>query len=493
MWLALAFVLAACAAPPPPSDRLLVLLPGEPLEIDPRHVVDAQGLRVSRLLFQGLVSIDPHTLEVRPELAESVEPSEDGLVYSVTLRDGLTFSDGSVLDAEDVRRTYESVTEPDSGSRFADNYRRIARIDTPDARHVIFTLREPHAPFLTDLELPIVRSEDTSSHLTLGTGLVSSGPYVVRDVRGRVYDFDARTDWHPGRAAHAALRFVVIRDDNTRALRLLAGAGDVAISSIPPLLVPMFADDPRFVVSSAEGTGTVYVGLELEHPPLDDVRVRRAIAMAIDRAAIAEGKYGGLASIAETWIPEGHWASDADVSLPPFDPAASRALLREAGVAQGTELVLRCSSDRTRVSTARAIAAMLAEVGLAVEVRPSDTGILLADLDAARFDLALMAVPELLEPHAMARFFESRSIPGGPTGGANRWRFRSVELDAALDRGVHAVAIPERRAAYVDVQRILARELPVVPIVHERVVVVSSARAAVAEAPRDGRYAFLAE
>jgi peptide/nickel transport system substrate-binding protein len=493
MWLALAVGIAACGSPPPPSDRLLALIPSEPLEVDPRHVVDAQGLRVSRLIFQGLVSIDPHTLEVRPELAESVEPSSDGLSYAVTLRDGLTFSDGSALDSDDVRATFESVVDPATGSRFADNYRRIARIDTPDARHVVFTLREPHAPFLTDLELPIVRREDAAAHLALGEALVTSGPYVVRSVRGRVYDLDARPDWHRGRAAHAALRLVVIRDDNTRALRLLAGAGDVAISSLPPLLVPMFENDPRFVVTSAEGTGTVYVGLELEHAPLDDVRVRRAIAMAIDRAAIAEGKYGGLASIADTWIPEGHWASDPSITLPSFDREAARALLREAGVAEGTELVLRCSSDRTRVSTARAIASMLADVGLSVEVRPSETGILLADLDAGRFDLALMAVPEMLEPHAMARFFESRSIPGGPTGGANRWRFRSDALDGALAQGVRSVAIADRRRAYLEVQRVLVEELPVVPLVHERVVVVSAVSASLSDAPRDGRYGFLAE
>ncbi len=104
-------------------------------------MVDAQGLRVSRLLFQGLVSIDPHTLEARPELAETVEPSADGLSYAVTLRDGLTFSDGSRLYADDVRATYESVVDPGTGSRFADNYGRIARIDTADARHVTFVLR----------------------------------------------------------------------------------------------------------------------------------------------------------------------------------------------------------------------------------------------------------------------------------------------------------------------------------------------------------------
>jgi peptide/nickel transport system substrate-binding protein len=272
---------------------------------------------------------------------------------------------------------------------------------------------------------------------------------------------------------------------------MLGGAGDLALASIPPLLVPMFEHDSRFVVRTADGTGTVYLGIETEHGVLADVRVRRAIALALDRVAIAEGKYEGLATVAESWIPEGHWAADASIRIPTFDPSAARETLREAGVEQGTRLVLRCSSDRTRVSTANAIASMLAEVGLDVEVRPSETGILLADLDGGRFDLALMALPELFEPHTMGRFFDSRSIPG-EGGGANRWRFRSPELDAALARGVSTLDRDARRAAYVDVQRILARDLPMVPIVHERVTMVTSARAGLDAAPRDGRYAFLA-
>jgi peptide/nickel transport system substrate-binding protein len=133
---------------------------------------------------------------------------------------------------------------------------------------------------------------------------------------------------------------------------------------------------------------------------------------------------------------------------------------------------------------------MLADVGIDIEVRPSETGILLADLDGGRFDLALMALPELFEPHTMGRFFDSHSIPG-EGGGANRWRFRSPELDAALARGVSTLDRAERTAAYADVQRILVRDLPMIPIVHERVTLVATTRADVADAPRDGRYAFL--
>ena len=117
--------LACGGSPASPDDATVVLLSSEPIEIDPRFVLDAQGLRVSRLLFSGLVGIDPATLDVVPVLAERIETDPSGTVVTATLREGLTFSDGSTLDAADVRATFESILDPEVGSRFLETYRRI--------------------------------------------------------------------------------------------------------------------------------------------------------------------------------------------------------------------------------------------------------------------------------------------------------------------------------------------------------------------------------
>lgn len=484
-----------------PDDALVVVLPQDVEQLDPRKVGDAYGLKVSRLIFASLVTIDPRTLEVVPELAERVEV-ESPVRYRVTLRAGLRFSDGSVLDTEDVRATFRSIVDPAIGSRFAKNYQRIERLEVVDAQTIVFVLDAPHATFLTDLEVPILRAEDAHHAVGVPGGAepIGAGPYrLVSRTPGHL-ELRANPRWLHGAPRFPHVRMVVVRDDNTRALRLLAGKGDLALNAIPPLLVPMFQGDARFHVHTARGIGTTYLGTNLDAPALRDVRVRRAIAYAIDRALLVRTKLGGRAQLARGLVPTGSWAYDEDVPTYPYDPARARALLDDAGLRDpdgaGPEprlrLTLRTSTDRFRQSIARAIAAMLAEVGIAVEVRPSELATLIADLDAGRFELSTLQLPEVLEPHVLAWFFTSEHVPGEGREGANRWRMRDPVLDAAFERGRATNVRAERIAAYRDVQRILAEQLPVIPLWHEDVVAITDARAEAFDVPRDGRFATLA-
>lgn len=474
------------------------MIPRDAEQLDPRFVGDPYGLRISRLLFASLVTIDPRTLEVVPDLAESVvvvTPTE----YQVTLREGLKFSDGSPLEARDVAETFRGVVDPDLGSRYARNYRRIADITVLDSRTLRFTLVEPHATFLTDLELPIVRRQDARRRIAAEDGPlpVGAGPYRLKSRSPGVLELDANPYWHRGVPRTPRLRFVVIRDDNTRALRMLAGQGDLAVGAIPPLLLPMFVEDASFHIAEAPGISTMYLGFHTPSSNLSDVRVRRAIAAAIDREKLIEAKYDGKARLTESWVPFGHWAHVDSLPAHSFDPAKSRALLDEAGFTDppGAEprmrLILRTTSDRFRQSVARAIAAMLADVGIDVDVRPSEAATLIADLNKGRFDLTLLQVPEVLEPHVLSWFFDSSRIPGPSGEGANRWGYRNEELDALFEEGRTEIALDRRKAAYAHAQQILARDLPVFPLWQPDTVAVIR-NGIEFDVPRDGRFGTLA-
>ena len=492
-------ICAACSRPPERDpNALVVMLPRDAEQLDPRFVGDPYGLRVSRLLFGSLVTIDPRTLEVIPDLAQSVEalsPTE----FVVKLRPGLRFSDGSALDAEDVVATFAGVVDPTLGSRYARNYRRISEMRVSDPTTIRFVLREPHATFLTDLELPIVRSEDARRRVATPEDPfpVGAGPYRLTKHDAGVLELVANPHWHRGRPLHPSLRLVVIRDDNTRALRMLAGEGDLALASVPPLLLPMFADDVRFETRRAAGISTMYLGFQTQSPKLADVRVRRAVAHAIDRELLVRAKYDGLASVADSWIPAGHWADAGALPTQEFDPDRARALLDEAGFpdppgeAPRMRLVLRTTSERFRQSVARAIAAMLRKVGVDVDVRPSEAATLIADLNRGRFELTLLQVPEVIEPHVLSWFFDSSRIPGPQSEGANRWRYENAELDRLFERGRIEVEQDRRREAYEQAQRILARDLPVLPLWQPDIVAVVR-RGSAFDVPRDGRFGTLA-
>jgi peptide/nickel transport system substrate-binding protein len=490
-------LLAACSpASAPPHDATVVVLPRVPEELDPRFVADAYGLKVSRLLFASLVTIDPHTLEILPDLAETIEqpsPTE----YVVTLRRGLAFADGSTLDATDVVATYRGVAHPSLGSRYAVTYRRIAEVRALSPRVVRFRLHEPHAPFLTDLELPIVRAEDAWRRMPFddATAFVGAGPYRLRERSERRLELEANEHWYGGAPTHARLRFVVVQDDNVRALRMVAGKGDVALNAIPALLLPMLAERSELRIERVPGIGTTYLGCNTESPALRDPRVRHAIALAIDRASLVRAKLGGHARLAEGWIPPGH-PLHTPLSETPFDPRLAHVLLDEAGLRADDDgvrarLVLRVGADRARVSVARAIAAMLRDVGLDVEVRPSESATFFADLNDGRFDLAFLQLPELYEPHLLSWFFASDKIPGEGGEGANRWRYRSPALDALLERGRTTSNLEARRAIYGEAERLLANDRPTIPLWHEDSIAVVR-EGVIFRVPRDGRLSPLA-
>ena len=495
----LAALLFACAPTPaaPPIDEhtLRVVLPREVAELDPRFVTDPYGLKISRLLFASLVTIDPDTLEVIPDLAESLtlvsNPADSSrTVYEARLRPNLVFSDGTPLDTSDVVATYEALRDSRLGSVFSRNYTRITRVIALDSRTVRFELDAPHATFPTDLEMPIVRARDALRRFDWRSEPpIGAGPYVLAPGSDSAHlGLRANTRWHRGTVTHPRLRFDVVRDDNTRALRLLGGEADVALNAIPPILVPLFDEDPRFEVRTAPGIGTTYLGFHTERVPL---ALREAIAHAIDRALLVRAKLDGRAHVTDSWIPAAHWAS---IALAPreFDPDRARASIsRLDDELRARRWVLRVSSDRFRVSLARAIAAMLADVGLHVDVRPSEPGTLIADLDEGRFDLCLLQVPEVIEPHVLSWFFGSDRVPGEGIGGANRWRLRDIELDQAFERGRVTTARADRVEAYATVQRRLHETLPVLPLWQEDHVAVVR-RGVAFEVPRDGRFGRLA-
>ena len=493
-------MLVACGtdAGKPRDGAVTVVLPRDAQELDPRFSGDAYGHKISRLLFASLVTIDPQTLEVVPDLAEEVVV-EAPTRYRALLRSGLKFSDGSTLDAEDVVATFRGVVAPELASRYAQSYRRITRVHAQDARTVIFELDGPHATFLTDLELPVMRAEDALQHVAVlgAEPPVVSGPYLLANREPGRIELRANPHWHGGVPRHPHVRMLVIRDDNTRALRLRAGAGDIALNAIPPLLMPLFESDPAFAVTSAPGVGTTYMGLNLEAKRLRDRRVRVALAHAIDRRTLIDAKLGGRARLARSWIVPGHWAFDDRTPAYEHDPDKARALLDAAGFpadAKGVRmrLSMRCGSDRFRVSIARAVGAMLREVGIEVDIRPTEVATLLHDLGRGRFELTMLQVPEVVEPHVLSLFFGSDKVPGEGGEGANRWRLRSADLDAALERGRRTTERAERVAAYREAQHVLATQLPVIPLWHEDVVAVTSAHASGFVVPRLGRFGTLA-
>ncbi len=416
---------------------------------------------------------DPLTFLPRPALAAETR-WVDATRYRVRLRADAVFHDGRPVTAADVVATYESVLDPAQRSRLRTAYARLLRaVRVVDERTVDFELHRPDGSLEAMLQLGILPRADAAAverrpeEIAL-RALAGSGP-----LRLTRYAPDSLTLTATDPAvAFRALDVVTLHDPNTLALRLLHGEGDVA--ELKPELYPIFDGRPGFEVASARTSGMTYLGMHCEHGALANVAVRRALALALDRPSLQRAMLGGRAVTSTGVLPPSHWAYTSEVARHEFDPAAARrALVAARGErAAPLRLTLRVSSQRFAVTAAQAITAMLHDVGVEVDVRPSELATLLSDLRAGRFDLSILTVPDLSDPFGLGFWFGSASIPtpSNPTAGGNRWRFRDAALDAALDAGLRALGPDARRPHYQRAQQVLADQLPVIPLWHADVV-----------------------
>ena len=473
------------ARTPAPPRPLEVLVATDPETLDPRYATDAVGLRITRLVHAGLVRLDPDTLAPEPYLATRwrwIDP----LTLRVELRTDVRFHSGRPFTVRDVVATLHAFASPRVGSRHASVVEAIAGAEPEGDVAVIVHLAHPHATLLTDLELPILRADQAASPPAPDGSLDGLGPYVVTSAEdGAVALSPAPFAALPTPGHALVLR--TVHDENARALRLESGRADVAQNLISPTLLPALAAQPGLAVTSRAGANLTYIVADEERGALGDVRVRRAISAAIDRALLCDTLFDGRAHPAGGLVAPSHWAH-ADLPALGYDPAAARGWLAEAG-ASGLHVTLLTSTERLRGDVARVVSQELADVGIAAEVVPLELGTMIARLNAGEFDLAILALPEMTEPNVLRRFLHSAFVP---PAGANRGRVRDPELDRLLDEGASVSDSVARRTIYARMEAVENSAMHVIPLWYEDQVVVTSARARAFVPSAEGRWLGLA-
>ncbi|MBX3182672.1 MAG: ABC transporter substrate-binding protein [Polyangiaceae bacterium] len=487
----LALSLAACGgerADAGDARPLEIVVPTELGSLDPRFTTRALDVKVTRLIHAGLVGLDPETQAPVPLMAASLTwlgPTQ----LRVELNRRARFHSGAPLTPRDVCATLEALADPSLGSPHRVVVAAIGRCQETGEASLELSLREPRATLLTDLEVPILRADQTrSSELPRGE-LDGLGPFRVAR-----FDYtEVSLERAPSAANHAPREVVVrtVRDENARVLRLLAGRADIAPSSVSPTLLPALTrgttGGQALTVHARRGANVTYLLFQNDLPPTSQVTLRHAVAHAIDRQLIVDTLLAGKAQVASGLFPRGHWSADPTATPVPYDPAKAREALA------GQELTLTTSTDRARLTIARAIAQMLTDAGARVRLIALDLGVLLKRLDAGDFQLAVLQMPELTEPNLLAWFFHPRGVPGEGGAGRNRARYRSPRVGSLLDHASATTDVEARRAAYWEVAHEMAKDLPTLPLWHEDQVAVLSPRAASFQLTAIGRWDALAQ
>lgn len=482
----LGLVALSCGSHESERERPLEIeVPTESLTLDPRYATRALDIKVTRLVHAGLTGLDPDSLEPRPLVARRIE-RRDALTWDVELKPNLVFHGGHPLRARDVCATLGALAEPGLQSPHRAVVRAIAACEVKSKSELTLRLAYPRASLLSDLEVPILPAEQARSAPSPDGALDGLGPYRIARVTPGQIELEPQAVGLIAKPRHAVV-IRSVRDENARAVRLLAGRSDVAPNAISAALLPALENTSGLSVVARPGANVTYLLMQNDRAPFDQKRVRTAIARAIDRQQIVSRLLAGRAELASSIFPEGHWSMAHAPRTEAFAPNAARPVLSAL-----PPVTLLTSTERARITIARAIAQMLGDAGLRVRVISLDLGVLLGRLDAGDFDLASLQMPELTEPNLLRWFFHPAGVPGEGGEGRNRARYRNPRAALLLDRAAGAMDLGERRQLYTELSDLMAADLPVIPLWHEDQVAVLSARARGFQLSAEGRWLAIA-
>jgi peptide/nickel transport system substrate-binding protein len=491
--LALSLTLLSCGHKPGP-ETLVMIIESSPTNLDPRVGLDGQSERIDGLLFDNLLSRDEH-LNVRPGLAERWEIA-DPKTYIFHLHRGVKFSDGRALTSRDVKWSYDSLLQGKIRSTKSAAYRFVDRIDAPDDYTVVFHLKEPWAALLWNLAggegMGIVPygSLDEITRNPIG-----SGPFrfVSAEQDRDVVVERNETYWGP-KTALERVRFMVVVDTTTRALELRKGSADIApVNALPPDMVLALQREPRLTVVRGPGTVLGYMAFNLRDPILKDVRVRQAIAYALDREPFIHYVWHDFARPAMSVLPPESWAYDDKVKQYSHDPARARQLLDAAGYPEKDgvrfHLNMKTSIEESSRSMASVFQQQLREIGIVLNIRSFEFATFFSDVTHGEFQVySLRWIGGNEDPDIFEYAFHSaKIIPNG----ANRQFYSNPRVDALIDKARAELDQNTRKQDYAELQRILAEDLPYIDLWYFDNVMVYSRRVKDLQLNPSGNYDFL--
>ena len=453
---------AACAdRRDTPLDVITLAVPNSPNNLDPRVGTDEVSQKIQQLVYSTLFALNER-LEVVGLLAERWD-SPTPTTYIVTLRKGVRFHDGHELTADDVVYTFTSLLAPDFISPRKGAYRMLDRVRALDPHTVEFTLKEPFGSFPINLVIPIVPNG-------AGPGLRGApngtGPYrfvsFAVDDRVVLAPFEGYMDGAP---RNGGVVIKVVPDDTMRGLELRKGGVDLVVNDLAPDIVHQLRTDPALQVVEAPGTDYAYVGINLRDPILQDLRVRQALAYAVDRDAIVAHLRRGLARPAVGILPPMSWAFTSDVADYRFDPDKAGALLDQAGYrdpdgagpAPRLHLTLKVSSTEFNRLQSSVLQQDFARVGVALDVRTYEFATLYADVLKGNFQLFTLQWVGVSDPDMLRRVFHSKQMP---PSGFNRGFFSNASVDALIDEATISNDEARRRTLFAEAQREISRVVP---------------------------------
>jgi peptide/nickel transport system substrate-binding protein len=461
---------------------LTLALESNPTNIDPRFGTDVNSARVYQIVCNGLIRKDPKS-NLIPDLAERWE-NPDEKTYIFYLRKGIKFHDGTELTAEDVKYTFESILNPEMNSPKAGAYKKIQSVEMLDPYTIKFSLSEPFSPFLIEMTQQIVPKKATEEQegKRFTTRLIGTGPFkFVEWKQDEQVVFEANPDYFEGTPKVGKIVFKIIPDETVRFFELKQGGVDLVQDAVPPDMIPIAEQTEGLAVIARESIKIQYLGFNLEDPILKNVKVRQAMAYAIDRQTIIDYLLNGQASLATGLLSPANWAYEPEVRTYNYDVEKAKALLDEAGYpdpdGDGPEprfkLLYKTSTDALRVRIGEVLQDQLKKIGIEIEIQSFEWAKFYDDIKSGNFQIFTLQWVGITEPDMFYSVFHSSMVP---PNGRNRGHYVNPRIDKLTEQGRLVLDVQERKKIYSEIQKILAEELPYIYLWYPHNIVVMNKR-----------------
>lgn len=496
---ALVLVLAACAGDGTPTEEpedngetegdsegtaeggngggdLVISIGADVVSLSPHGSNDVPSSNVGENIYETLTDLDANQ-EVQPGLAESWE-EVDETTWDFKIREGVTFHDGEELNAEVVKMNFDRLVDEEIASPRAFLFEAVESTEVVDEFTLRFNLEYPYAPLLANLAhsgtaimSPAVIEEDYKQmeeggdpDTYVNQNPVGTGPFKYENWTPGESVVLTRNEEYWGEPAKLdSVTFKVVTEQSARIAELETGVSHVA-DAIGPNNVSRVEGSDVANVLQEPSVSLAYVGFNVQKEPFDDVRVRQAISMAIDKQEIIQGVYNGIGIEAVGPLAPPVFGYDENVSGIDHDPEAAKELLAEAGYPDGFETTIWTNDNEQRVDTAITIQAQLKEVGIEAAIEELEWGAYLERTANGEHDMFILGWSAVTSDadYGMYPLFHSSAV--GETG--NRSFLEDEELDAVLDEARRETDPAVRQELYSEAQEMLVELAPMLYLNH---------------------------
>ena len=446
----------AQAAEPKKGGSVSITLESDLPSLDPLSFASYNDRNAGLLMYDTLLDIDEKG-NIIPGVAEKIDSAKDAMSFKLTLRSGVKFTDGTPYDAAAVVKNFERIRDPKNRCRCISDLATIDTVEATGPLEVTIKMKSPSAHFpatLADVVGMVVSPTAAEKYgKDFGNYGIGAGPFKLKEwQRGAQVVFERNADYW--RKPEPYLDEVVLRpmpDEQTRYASLKAGNLDIVTNAAARDRVDA-AQGKKFLISNPGSLATSFIQLNLASPDVSDIRVRRALAMALDRPTLNKALNRGLYKIANTPFGTGLFPHEQVEGYPTYDPVAAKKLIQEYG--KPVKIKLSINASPQNAINGQAIQQMWKKIGVETEIVPLEQVQLVRAAGARDYQAMLYRWAGGPDPDKNVHsFFHSK-------GTTNRVNYKNPEMDKLLDAGRATTDKAERLKIYHQVNNLLAKELP---------------------------------